>query len=408
MSAGDPDTVNLNKDETMDDKQEDGQNALPTAQQLTSEMMQNPQVLAALQSRLDHIVGSTSGYIESLPKSIKRRIHALKNLQVASSKVEAKFYEEVHELERKYASLYQPLFDKRCNIVSGGYEPTEEECEWESDEEDEDEEFGGDKVKKVDETGKDEVKCAAIEMENLKTDDSSQGIPSFWLTIFKNVPLLEEMIQDHDEPILEKLKDIKVSFSSPDETMGFTLEFLFDANKFFSNTVLTKQYTLQSQPDEKAPFTFEGPEIVGCTGCKIDWNKGQNVTVKTIKKKQKHKGKGTIRTVTKQIPNDSFFNFFNPPEVPEDEEEEMDPDTEALLASDFEIGHLVRDRIIPRAVLYFTGEIDDDFDEEGEEEEDEEENGFNDEDDSNSENDPDFDPEKDPKSKETPQECNQQ
>merc|ERR1711881_702795 len=140
--------------------------------------------------------------------------------------------------------------------------------------------------------------------------------------------------------------------------------------------------------------TFEGPEIVGCTGCKIDWNKGQNVTVKTIKKKQKHKGKGTIRTVTKQIPNDSFFNFFNPPEVPEDEEEEMDPDTEALLASDFEIGHLVRDRIIPRAVLYFTGEIDDDFDEEG--------NGFNDEDDSNSENDPDFDPEKDPKSKETP------
>ena len=48
--------------------------------------------------------------------------------------------------------------------------------------------------------------------------------------------------------------------------------------------------------------------------CKIDWNKGENVTVKTIKKKQKHKGKGTIRTVTKQIPNDSFFNFFNPPE----------------------------------------------------------------------------------------------
>ena len=24
--------------------------------------------------------------------------------------------------------------------------------------------------------------------------------------------------------------------------------------------------------------------------CKIDWNKGKNVTVKTVKKKQKHKG----------------------------------------------------------------------------------------------------------------------
>ena len=34
--------------------------------------------------------------------------------------------------------------------------------------------------------------------------------------------------------------------------------------------------------------------------------------MKTIKKKQKHKGRGTVRTVTKQVPNDSFFNFFNP------------------------------------------------------------------------------------------------
>jgi len=36
------------------------------------------------------------------------------------------------------------------------------------------------------------------------------------------------------------------------------------------------------------------------------------VTVKTIKKKQKHKGRGTVRTITKQVPNDSFFNFFSP------------------------------------------------------------------------------------------------
>lgn len=46
--------------------------------------------------------------------------------------------------------------------------------------------------------------------------------------------------------------------------------------------------------------------------CAIDWKKGKNVTVKTIKKKQKHKGRGTVRTITKQVPNDSFFNFFSP------------------------------------------------------------------------------------------------
>lgn len=47
-----------------------------------------------------------------LPKVVKRRVHALKRLQVQCANIEAKFYEEVHELERKYAALYHPLFEK--------------------------------------------------------------------------------------------------------------------------------------------------------------------------------------------------------------------------------------------------------------------------------------------------------
>ena len=38
---------------------------------------------------------------------------------------------------------------------------------------------------------------------------------------------------------------------------------------------------------------------------------------------------------------------------------------EALLSTDYEIGHLLRERIIPRAVLFFTG--DDEYDDEEEE-----------------------------------------
>lgn len=50
-------------------------------------------------------------------------------------------------------------------------------------------------------------------------------------------------------------------------------------------------------------------------GCKIDWKKGKNVTVKLVKKKQKHKNRSSVtRTVVKQVQNESFFNFFNPPE----------------------------------------------------------------------------------------------
>lgn len=79
---------------------------------LTAQVMQNPQVLAALQERLDSVAHTPSSYIETLPKAVKRRINALKHLQVKCAHIEAKFYEEVHELEWKYAALYQPYFEK--------------------------------------------------------------------------------------------------------------------------------------------------------------------------------------------------------------------------------------------------------------------------------------------------------
>lgn len=56
-----------------------------------------------------------------------------------------------------------------------------------------------------------------------------------------------------------------------------------------------------------------------------------------------------------------------------------------LLSTDFEIGHFLRARIIPKAVLFYTGDIvddcdddEDDFDEEEEEEEDDEDDSDND------------------------------
>lgn len=40
----------------------------------------------------------------------------------------------------------------------------------------------------------------------------------------------------------------------------------------------------------------------------------------------------------------------------------QDEDSEFTLASDFEIGHFFRERVVPRAVLYFTGEAIEDND----------------------------------------------
>merc|ERR1712142_810308 len=104
------------------------------------------------------------------------------------------------------------------------------------------------------------------------------------------------MIQEHDEPILKHLTDIKLIYTGrkageeateDDAEMGFVLEFHFSLNDYFTNTALTKTYRMKSEPDEDDPFSFDGPDIFACTGCKIDWKKGKNITQKQVKKKQK-------------------------------------------------------------------------------------------------------------------------
>ncbi|XP_015755298.1 PREDICTED: nucleosome assembly protein 1-like 1 [Acropora digitifera] len=391
-------------------------------------ILQNPGTLAALQAGLNRIIGQQSGYIQSLPKPVKRRIKALKNIQVECAKVEGLFYEKVHALECEFAEKFKPLFDKRRNIVNGTVEPTDEECQWVSDDDDADDkeekgesdgaelsselkekvsiedeekvettdlpddakgipEFWLTALKNVDTladmiqlkkslfSGQSELKeKVSIEdeekVETTDLPDDAKGIPEFWLTALKNVDTLADMIQEHDEPILKHLQDIRVVFTGPDSMvdttqypqptpMGFVLEYHFSPNPFFTNNVLTKSYKMKCEPDEDDPFAFEGPEIVSASGliCLIS--------------------------------------------VPDDEAD-LDEETEALLAADFEIGHFFRERIVPKAVLYFTGEaLEDDFEEE-EEEGDEAEEGDGDEDD---DDDPDYQP---PPDGEKPQECKNQ
>ncbi len=49
--------------------------------------------------------------------------------------------------------------------------------------------------------------------------------------------------------------------------------------------------------------------------------------------------------------------------VPEELDAELeDSDEMRMLAADFEIGHMLRDSIVPKAVLYYTGEVSDEDD----------------------------------------------
>lgn len=62
----------------------------------------------------------------------------MKKIQLESTKIESKFYEEIHALECKYHALWMPQYEKRAQIVTGKYEPLDEECDWDSDKDDED------------------------------------------------------------------------------------------------------------------------------------------------------------------------------------------------------------------------------------------------------------------------------
>jgi len=374
--------------EELEDEEEAGADLSAADKQ---KILMNPALLSALQGKLDSMAGSLSGYIQSLPPPVKRRLKALKKVQLETTKIEAKFYEEVHQLECKYHQLYTPLYEKRAQITKGDYEPKDEECDWPSDDEESD----------LAEDVKDKVKVEEDDKEKKDKEKPAKGVPEFWLTIFKNIEITQDMIQEQDEPALAALNDVKVTFSDGkgDAPMGFKLHFMFGPNDYFTDTELTKEYEMKCAASEQDPFSFDGPEIFRCKGCPIHWKPNKNLTVKTVKKKQKHKSKGNVRTITKQVKNDSFFNFFDPPPIPEDPEAEVDAETQELLTSDFEIGHYIRERVIPRAVLFFTGEAleDDDFDEEEEGEEEGEEG-------EEEEDDPDFDPSK----VKNPQECKQQ
>jgi len=47
---------------------------------------------------------------------------------------------------------------------------------------------------------------------------------------------------------------------------GFTLDFMFEPNEYFTNPVLTKEYFIRFTVDDDNPLGYEGPDIVRCKG----------------------------------------------------------------------------------------------------------------------------------------------
>ncbi|CAO3600231.1 unnamed protein product [Absidia cylindrospora] len=309
------------------------------------------------------LLGRAAEHVQSLPTSVQRRLHGLKYFQSKHTELEGKFQEEVLALEKKYLALYQPLYSKRSEVITGKYEPTEEEVtQGEKVGAEQDEQQNGIDKK----NGEVEGSTANKKKDSGEVDDDVvvTGIPEFWLTTLKNHPQIGETVSDQDEAALKHLVDIRMQYM---EKPGFQIEFEFTENDFFENKVLTKAYYYQEHA-YGGDFVYDHAQ-----GCEIQWKEGKNLTVTVEAKKQRHKGTNKTRVVKRTVPADSFFHFFSPPVFP-DESEELDEEEaeglDAKLEADYEIGEEFKDKVIPHAIDYFTGKAleyedfdgDDDFD----------------------------------------------
>jgi nucleosome assembly protein 1-like 1 len=248
---------------------------------------------------------SPEEFVASLPEPVKKRVEALSALQKQKDEIEEQYRKERAELEAKYEKLYAPLYEQRSGIVTGATEIA-----------------GAD----------------------------NKGIPEFWLTAFLKCDMTREVIQEKDIDVLKHLKDITCETVTKDGApAGFRLKFFFSENPYFTNEVLEKTYHMM--PDEDS--VLEKSE-----GTKINWNAGKDVTVKIMKKKKKG-GKIDAKPQIKTEKCESFFNFFDPPEVPNEGdsmEEEMMEELQDQIEMDYELGEIIRERIIPDALDWFTGE----------------------------------------------------
>ncbi|KAG0495859.1 hypothetical protein HPP92_000550 [Vanilla planifolia] len=293
----------------------------------------------ALKDKLQSLAGQHENVMETLSPNVKKRVEVLREIQGQHDELEAKFLEERAALEAKYQKLYEPLYTKRYEIVNG----------------------------LVEVEGVADESTIGDTVEN--KDNEGQGVPAFWLTAMRTNEVLSEEIHERDEDALKYLKDIK--WHKLDDSKGFKLEFHFNPNPYFKNSVLTKTYHMIDEDE---------PILEKAVGTEIEWLPGKCLTQKVLKKKPK-KGSKNAKPLTKTETCESFFNFFSPPQVPDDDEEIDEVAAEQLqdqMEQDYDIGSTIRDKIIPHAVSWFTGEAvqEDDFEdiegvEEGDEEEDE-------------------------------------
>ncbi|KAL6201246.1 hypothetical protein ACLB2K_024961 [Fragaria x ananassa] len=178
--------------------------------------------------------------LHRFPPDTRKRIEHLIQIQKDHDQLKAQFYKDRGALEAKYEKLYQPLYDKRYNIVNG---------------------IG-----------------VTADSESPTTNQEEKGIPEFWLYALNAMYVLDKEIKDYEQGALKHLVNIK--WLRTDNLKVFKLEFYFRPNPFFKNSVLTVTYHMIDEDE----FIIE--KIIGT---EIEWTSENRL--------KKHRTGGSVKLV---------------------------------------------------------------------------------------------------------------
>ena len=183
------------------------------------------------------------------------------------------------------------------------------------------------------------------------------------------------------------------------------VSFQFAANEWFANSVLSKSFELNIVRDKEDPFRHENAALYKSVGTKIDWLEGKDLTApakpKAAKVAKDDAPAGGVEHEEEEDEEDdddddeeSFFTFFNTHtsdgvrpifkrsggdccgDERSEEESKNDYDIECRFEADLELGQLLRESIVPKALLFYTGDFSDapamngEYEDESDEEED--------------------------------------
>ncbi|KAE8444931.1 hypothetical protein EG329_014058 [Mollisiaceae sp. DMI_Dod_QoI] len=283
---------------------EDDQKITPKAFHYTNTITNTNTNTSNLTLRPRILNPKAADFIDSLPNpTIHKQVTRLLSLQAQKQRHKESYQAELLALENKYLAKCKPLYQERATVVTGA-----------------------------------DLSCDLPSIMDGFAGPPA-GIPEFWLTVMQNHPSVRDVIQSWDEEVLSYLTDIRVELLEAPE-LGFRLVFDFAENAFFENKMLKKTYTYERGEDGAGLFYGD---VFGDT---IFWREGRELPPSRY---------GFSQESDDELPPESFFDFFNPPNLDPVDDEELDI-LEMKLALDYGYGEVFKEKLIPDAVDWFIGE----------------------------------------------------